>query len=286
MKASIIIVNWNTGGLLKKCLDSLSYGFSNNESYEVIVLDNASTDSSIALAERDRQGVTFIKNKKNLGFAKANNIGIDMAKGEYVFLLNPDTEAKNSSFTKLIEFLETHPKAAAVGPKLLNTDGTLQESCRRFPSPLVLVLMFLKIHNLFSSLKIFRNYQMKDFSYNKERKVDQIMGACMAIPKWVFQKVGKLDDGFWIWFEEVDWCKTVHKKGLEIWFTPNTKIVHHGGVSFRQVMPVKKEWRFMKSALRYVKKHFGIIPVLLMTPFVPLGLIIDSLNFLQWKRKS
>jgi len=286
MKASIIIVNWNTGELLKKCLDSLSRGFTNSEPYEVIVIDNDSEDESLKLAKENRDHVNFLKMKENLGFAKANNIGIEMAKGEYIILLNPDTEIKEGSFSKLIKVCERHPKAAAVGPKLLNGDGTIQESCRRFPTPLVLGLMFLKIHNFFPSLKIFKNYRMKDFSYNEEKKVNQIMGACMTIPKWAIERVGLLDDGYWIWFEEVDWCRSAYEKDYEIWFTPESEVVHYGGVSFKRVMPVKKEWRFIRSALRYVNKHFGVMTVLLMMPFVPLGLIMDSFNFLLWKRKT
>jgi len=288
MDVSIIIVNWNTGNLLRHCLDSIASGFSNDENYEVLVIDNYSKDQSIAIAEGSSQKTQFFLMKKNLGFAKANNVGIRQSLGDYIILLNPDTQVLAGSFTNLIHFLSTHPDAAAVGPKLLNTDLTLQPSCRRFPMLLVLVLMFLKIHHFFPKIKIYSDYLMRDFDYANDQVVDQIMGACMVIPKKAIESVGLLDERYWIWFEEVDWCKRAAESGMAIWFSPSGEIIHHGGVSFNAAfVPVRKEWRFMSSALRYTRKNLGIGAFFLLLIFVPIGLIIDGFSFFMWfKRKQ
>lgn len=283
MHASIIIVNWNTGNLLRHCLDSIAGGFSNNETYEVLVVDNYSKDQSIAIAEGSPQKAQYFMMKKNLGFAKANNVGIRQSTGDCVILLNPDTQVLEGSFTNLINFLSAHPNAAAVGPKLLNTDLTLQPSCRRFPMLLVLVFMFLKIHRFLPKMKVYREYLMKDFNYASDKMVDQIMGACMVIPRKAIESVGLLDEKYWIWFEEVDWCKRATASGLTVWFSPSGEIIHHGGISFNAAfVPVRKEWRFMNSALRYAYKHLGLGAFCLLSMFVPLGLVIDGFSFFVW----
>lgn len=283
MDASIVIVNWNTGVLLRQCLDSLQNGFSNGEEYEVFVIDNASIDQSVAIAEGSPQKIQLFQMKNNLGFAKANNIGIRQAKGDYIILLNPDTVATEGSFSKLMAFLQSKPGAAAVGPRLLNADNSWQASCRSFPSVGVLAAMFLKIPHFFPKMASYRKYLMKDFTYETVTVVDQIMGACMVIPREALDRVGLLDEKYWIWFEEVDWCRRAKELGLEIWFAPVAEIVHYGGVSFKQAfVPVRKEWRFMRSALRYVRKHVGIQHWLLLCAIAPFGLIIDSLTMFIW----
>lgn len=287
MDASIIIVNWNTGVLLRQCLDSLRNGFSDGEEYEVFVIDNASFDQSVAIAEGSPQKIQFFQMKNNLGFAKANNIGIRQAKGDYIILLNPDTVATEGCFTKLMAFLQNKPNVAAVGPRLLNADLTWQPSCRRFPSAGVLAAMFLKIPHFFPSLASYRKYLMKDFTYEAATAVDQIMGACMVIPRGALERVGLLDERYWIWFEEVDWCKRASELGLEVWFSPVAEIVHYGGVSFKQAfVPVRKEWRFMRSALRYARKHAGFQRWILLCAVVPFGLIIDSLSMFLWLKPA
>jgi len=225
--------------------------------------------------------------KKNLGFAKANNIGIRQAQGDYIILLNPDAVATAGSFTKLIGFLRNQPKIAAIGPRLLNADLSWQPSCRSFPTAGALAAMFLKIPHFFPNMKTYRTYLMKDFTYEAATKVDQIMGACMVIPRNVMDYVGLLDEKYWIWFEEVDWCRRAKEGGLEVWFAPVAEIIHYGGVSFKQAfMPVRKEWRFMRSALRYARKHLGLQHWILLCAIAPLGLIIDSLTMFLWLKPS
>lgn len=283
MNASIIIVNWNTGPLLRQCLDAIPRAFSDSEEYEVLVIDNNSSDKSIAIAEGSPQKFQQFLMKKNLGFAKANNIGIRQAGGDFVILLNPDTVALEGSFTNLISFAEKKEMVGAVGPRLLNADLSWQPSCRRFPDLAVFSQMFLKLHHFFPSLSAYNRYLMKDFTYEKEFVVDQIMGACMVIPRNALNKVGLLDEKYWIWFEEVDWCKRAHDSSLKIWFTPSAEVIHYGGVSFKKAfVPVRKEWRFMRSALRYSRKHLGFFSWLLLLFLAPFGLLFDSLTLFVW----
>ncbi len=287
MDASVVIVNWNTGNLLRRCLDALPQSFSCNESYEVLVIDNNSSDQSIGIAEGSVQKFQSFLMKKNLGFAKANNIGIRQATGDYVILLNPDTEPLPGSMTKLIQIAGKQENIAAVGPRLLNTDLSLQPSCRRFPSPLLLAIMFLKIHHLFPHLRSYENYLMKDFSYDKESFVDQIMGACMVIPKTAMEKIGLLDEDYWIWFEEVDWCRRAAKAGWLVLFSPEAQVVHHGGVSFKKAyVPIRKEWRFIRSALTYTRKHKGWVAWSCLVSTVPVALLIDSFSLALWLKKT
>ena len=285
MDISVIIVNWNTGDLLRRCLDRLPAALTAKSS-EVIVVDNASTDQSIALAEGSPQAFRLLSMKTNLGFARANNVGIRQAKGETVILLNPDTEPLSGSLSTLVDFLSTHPRAAAVGPRLLNSNGTLQRSSRRFPTFSTFALLFVKAHHLAPNVLPLRRYFMVDFAHDEDRRVDQIMGACMAIPRDALRRIGLFDERYWIWFEEVDWCRRAAAAGREIWFTPVAEVVHHGGVSFRQVLPVQKEWRFVRSSLRYAATYLGVGAFVLLLPLVPLALLLDTPTFLSWIRRS
>ncbi len=281
---SVVLVNWNTGPLLRKCLDALPEALAGSEA-EVLVVDNASTDQSIARAEGSLQSFRLFAMRSNLGFARANNIGIRQASGDVIVLLNPDTEPRPGSLRLLADFLRRHPRAAAVGPKLRHPDGTLQPSCRRFPTTLTFAFLFLKLHHLFPQAAPLRRYFMAEFSSEEETMVDQIMGACMAIPRRMLDRVGLLDEQYWIWFEEVDWCRRARLKGAEIWFTPAAEVVHHGGASFQRVLPIQKEWWFLESSLRYAARHLGLLAVAALLPLVPIALLLDTPLFLPWLRR-
>ncbi len=280
--ASVVIVNWNTGPLLRRCLDRLPQAFRDSQPYEVLVVDNGSTDNSIALAEGSVQRFQSFPMRANLGFARANNVGIRQAKGDVIILLNPDTEPLPGSMGAILDALRAHPRAAAIGPRLLNPAGTLQRSCRRFPTPGTFVLLFLKGHRVAPRLSVLRRYFMEDFAHDTERRVDQIMGACMAIPREALDRIGLFDERYWIWFEEVDWCRRATEAGWEVWFTPRAEIIHHGGASFQQVLPVQKEWRFVRSSLRYALRYLGLFAWLILLPLVPVALLLDTGAFVPW----
>lgn len=282
MDASVIIVNWNTGGLLRRCLDALGRAFAPQHSFEVVVVDNASSDESVTLARASAQPFRLVSLERNVGFSRANNVAIRDARGGVVILLNPDTEPRAGSLSALVDAVRAHPDAAAVGPRLISADGTLQRSCRRFPTFAVLALLFLKAHHLFPGLAALRRYEMRDASLGRERAVDQIMGACMAIPRRALDCVGLLDEGYWVWFEEVDWCRRAARAGLRAWFAPRSEVLHHGAASFRQVPPIRKEWRFLRSGLRYSAKHLGPVPTAALILLVPFALLLDAGAFFPW----
>ncbi len=248
MQVSIIIVSWNVKDLLQKCVESIQQ-YSSNISYEIIVVDNASTDGTAEMIQQFPE-VTYIQNNTNAGFAKANNQGITQAQGEYILLLNPDTEFTENTIEQCIGRFDG--TVGVIGCQLHNPDGSIQLSVRRFPTFLSQLAILFKIHKIFPF--VLHNYLAKDFDYTKEAEVDQVMGAFMCIPKKVLDTVGLLDEDFFIWFEEVDLCRRIKQAGFTILYYPDTSIIHHGGTSFAQQMTLKKQWWFFRSALRYFLK--------------------------------
>lgn len=254
MDLSIIIVSWNTQDLLKKCLDSI-YRYQAGLSLEILVVDNNSIDGTVAMIKDEYLQVKLIANNKNLGFARANNQAIKLATGEYILLLNPDTEILPNSLETTVKFMADHPHCGALGARLLNHDQTLQPSVRNFPTFWPIFLMLIKAPKIFKHLKPIEHYLKTDFNYNKLQPVDQIMGAFMLIPKKVFSDIGLLDERFFIWFEEVDLCQRIKKSGQQVIYNPAVAVIHHGGSSFRQTAVVKKQWLFFISALKYFLKY-------------------------------
>lgn len=254
MKLSIIIVSWNVEKLLKECLTSL---FLQKTSFlfEVIVIDNASSDGSVEMVKRNFPDVTLIENSKNTGFAYANNQGIKISKGTYILLLNPDTYLKKDALEKSIEFMKQHPNCKVMGCKLLNANGSIQKSVRSFPTCVSQTLILLKLHHIFLRFPSLLKYFCLDFDYSKTQSVDQVMGAYFLTSKKIFDEIGLLDDEFFIWFEEVDFCKQVKKKGYDVLYYPFVEVIHYQSQSFIQVMSVKKQKMFNKSLRRYMKKH-------------------------------
>ncbi|MBU2575531.1 glycosyltransferase family 2 protein [Patescibacteria group bacterium] len=265
---SIIIVSWNTRNLLKKCLESI-FTHVRDAQYEVIVIDNASQDGTVEMVRGDFPNVKFIANDKNLGFAKANNQGIREAHGEYILLLNPDTEFIEDALTPVLRKMESDEKIGVLGCKLLNSDKTLQPSVRRFPRKRDVAIILLKLHKLFPSL--LDHYLARGFSakgsprceagrpasgwdYSREQEVGQVMGAFFLVRKEVFDKIGFLDERYFIWFEEVDFCRRVWQYGWKVVYYPNASIVHHHGQSFAQAQTWQKQLWFFHSAWRYFFK--------------------------------
>lgn len=254
MKISIIIVSWNTRELLRECLESV---FKNPLAHlvEVFVIDNASADGSADMVAQNFPQVNLTASKENLGFGKANNIGIRQAAGDYVLLLNPDTEIFPDTLQKSMDFMAAHPDCGIMGCRMLYADRKLQPSIRRFPSFVPIFLMAVKAPKIFKSLKAIDRYLATDFDYSKTQEVDQVMGAYMFIRKQVLKKIGVFDEDFFIWFEEVDLCLRAHKAGFKVMYDPEASIIHHGGKSFAQQKLIANQKAFFKSAWTYLKKN-------------------------------
>lgn len=275
---NIVIVNWNTGALLQRCLQSIQHLPEVDTVRKVYVVDNASSDDSVGLAEQAVNGdsrFVFIKSDSNAGFAAGNNMAIEKINHGHVLLLNPDTEVKPGAVLAMLNVLEGQPKAGVVGPALLNADGTRQPSVRSFPTPLLLFAMFLKLHLLLKSTSLWRRYMQTDFDYSQTQAVDQVMGAAFLIRDTVVKELGGLDESYWIWFEEVDYCKQVQDKGWKIVYTPDGEVTHVGGASFIQLVGFRKVWPFVRSCLVYAKKHFGMGLYVLLLVLTPIALLLS-----------
>ena len=260
MKLSIVIVSWNTRELLRSCLTSVKSEIDDpinrlQGQAEVFLVDNDSKDGSAEMVAADFDWVTLIANKDNLGFAKANNQAISICSGDLILLLNPDTEVQPGALRVLIDFLEGREKAGIVAPQLLNTDGSIQRSCRAFPTFNGMVFELMGLSKIFPEQPRFREYKMLDWNHDDEREVDQPEGACLMVKRAVIDQVGILDEGFWMLFEEVDWCYRIKQSGWQIWFTPTAKVIHHYGQSIKQVK-AKMILSSHRGLYRFWKKHY------------------------------
>jgi GT2 family glycosyltransferase len=251
---SIIIVSWNVKDLLRKCLNSIDANKGDID-LEVFVVDNASHDGSAEMVVQEFSGVNLIASKENLGFAKGNNLAIKQTTGEYVLLLNPDTEIFSDTLAKSLEFMRQHVDCGIMGCKMVYPDGSDQASVRLFPTWWPIFLMLVKAPKLFPKLESIKKYLAENFDYSKTQTVDQVMGAYMMIPKSALDKVGLLDERFFNWFEEVDLCKRFWQAGYKVYYFAETKIIHHGGKSFSQQKLVTNQRVFFSSALKYFLKH-------------------------------
>lgn len=258
---TVVVVSWNTRDLLDRSLETLKEDLerSSNLETEVYVVDNDSKDGSAAMVAEKHGWATLIANDDNLGFAKANNQVLRQAKGRYVLLLNPDTEVEPGALKTLIEFLEAHPKAGIVAPQLLNSDGSIQRSCRQFPTFTGMLFELIGLSKLFPKGSkmgtTFRAYKMLDWEHDDEREVDQPEGACLLLRREVLEEVGLLDEGYFMLFEEVDWCYRIKKAGWQIWFTPKARVMHHYGQSIKQVK-ARMILSSHRGLYRFWRKHY------------------------------
>ncbi|MGQ9643250.1 MAG: glycosyltransferase [Ignavibacterium sp.] len=253
---SIIIVNYNVKEFLKNLLHSI-HKATQNLSIEIIVVDNASDDGSIEMIKEKFPDVILITNEKNLGFGKANNIGLKKARGKYILLINPDTLVAEDTFIKLIEFFEAHPEAGMAGCKILNPDGTLQLACRRsFPGPWTSFTKVTGLSNLFPKSKLFARYNLTYLDENQTYEVDAISGSFMMLRKEVYEKVGGFDEQFFMYGEDLDLCYRIQKAGYKIFYVHTTQIIHYKGESTKRSS--LDETRVFYNAMHlFVKKHFA-----------------------------
>jgi len=244
---SIIIVNYNVKDLLQSCLNSINKFYS-NDSFEIIIVDNNSNDGSIEIIKKNFPSCILLSNTTNAGFSEANNQGVKIAKGEYILLLNPDTEFKNDSLNSMIKYLETNPTISIIAPKLLNADGSLQISCWKFPSVLNIIAETFFLH------LIFKIGQYSEQMFDSLFEIDVASGACLLFRKELTNQIGLLDSNLF-WMEDVDYCYRAKSIGKVVYF-PETEIIHHSGKSLRQNYNIAISNQII-SKLKYLKKHFN-----------------------------
>lgn len=229
---SIIIVNYNTRDFLAACLRSLRESISQELSYEVIVVDNASHDDSVDMLRREFPWVTTIANKENSGFAKANNIGIKKSSGRYVLFLNSDTVVSKEVLEEMVEFMDKYPRAGAATCYLKLEDGTMDDASHRgFPTPTNAFFHFSGLSKVFPHTKLFSGYSMGYANMTKIHEIDALAGAFMLTRREAGEEVGWWDDDYFFYGEDIDFCYRLKEKGWKIYFVPSISILHYKGVS-------------------------------------------------------
>lgn len=253
---SVIVVNYNGEGLLRDCLQSLRAAAPAHR-LQVIVVDNASADGSVAMARREFPEALVLANSENLGFTKANNQGIERATGRHVMLLNNDTVVRPGAFDVAIRLMDRHPRIGAAGLRLLNADGSLQYSCRRFPSfAQALFNRYSLLTRLFPNNRFSRAYLMKDVGHRRMQDVDWVSGACLMIRREVLDQIGGLDERFFMYSEDVDFCYRVWQAGYRVTYLPQARVVHLIGQSSRRKKLMTIRERHL-SMYRFYKKHYS-----------------------------
>lgn len=248
---SIIIVNYNTGDFLKKCLASVKR-YVPRHLAQVFIVDNCSTDESFKPAYQYPE-YTLIKNKKNTGFCEANNQVLQTIKTKYAVLLNPDTELTKRTFERMIAFMEKSPKIGVIGPKVLYPDGRLQLTAFSFPSLMSAITSPLLLDKLFPHSKIFNKRYLGHWDHKDIKEVDAVSGCCLFLRKKVYDQIGGLD---LLFLDDIDFCKRAKDKGWQVVYFPKSKIYHFGGGSFMQnrYVPV---YFTRTSQIKYFKKYHG-----------------------------
>jgi len=255
VELAIVIVNFDTREDLRNCLSSI-YGSKQNTKFEIWVVDNNSKDGSAELVEKEFQQTKLIKNKENLGFAKANNQVIRKINSEYVLLLNPDTIVSNHVFDSTIDFLRNTPEAGMVTCKLVKGDGKLDLACRRsFPSAFDGFSRAVGLSKMFPNSQLFARYNLTFLDENQINEVDGINGAFMMVRKRAIDDVGLLDEDYFMYIEDLDWCFRFKQKGWKVYYVPNTKVIHLKGQSGRKnsngMIP-----EFYKSMKIFCRKNY------------------------------
>jgi len=266
MDLSVIIVNWNTKDLLCQCIDSLAQTVKKIDT-EIFVVDNGSTDGSVAAIREKFPRVRLVENQVNLGFARANNQAISLSSGEYLLLLNPDTKVKDEAIPPMLSFMNAHAKAGLVGGQLLNADESKQNSIANFPSLATELFNKSLLRWLFPE-----KFPGKERDYPGPVEVESVIGACMLVRRKTVEQVGLLDEGYFLFLEETDWCYRIKKAGWEIYHIPGAKLLHFQGKS-AEVEKAKTRIEYYRSRYHYFRKNRGSF----QTSVLSVGLIIKLL---------
>jgi GT2 family glycosyltransferase len=277
---SLIIVSYNTIDLLRDCLTSLMQ--TEGRACEIIVVDNASADGSAGMVRREFPGVVLIRNQQNSGFSKANNQGIRQAKGKYFLLLNSDTVARAGAIAAMAEFLGSHAAVGAVTCKLLNADGTIQPSISNRPGPLLLFFRLLGVSRLISGDRVrrrlsltygfflgktIRSYLTPYATHDSPVEVENISGACLMLRREVVEQVGLLDEEFFMYFEDMDYCLRLQNAGWKMYYLPQGEIVHFAGMSSGGRMRNYSVHSY-RAMFHFYKKHFSNAMVIFVRSMV------------------
>jgi len=248
---SIVIVSWNTRDLTLRCLAALEDAVGALR-FEAIVVDNGSTDGTPAAIRTQFPLVRLVEPGRNLGFSGGNNVGLTLARGRFVCLLNPDTEPRTGALAVLVAFLVAHQAVGAVGPRLLNPDGSEQAVGFRFPTLAQIGLDFFPLGGRFAATSL--NGRYPDMPRDRPFQIDFPLGACILARRAAIEATGPLDEGFFMYSEEVDWCRRMQTAGWSIWCVPTAAVVHHSGQSVAQ-QSARMYVELQRSRLRYYRRY-------------------------------
>ena len=279
----IVIVNWNTCDYLERCLQTVdaSVGYF---SYRVVVVDNASTDGSVAMVRDKFPHATLVSLEDNVGYPKGNNVGlrelgydgagqVDAEAPRYALLLNPDTELPPDALYRMIQFMDLHPDVGVAGPKLVLEDNSLDKACRRgFPTPMVSFYHFSGLAKLFPKNERFGRYNMTFADPDDELEVDSVVGAYMQVRRECIDAVGLLDETFFMYAEDIDWCFRIKAAGWKVWYYAPVTVLHIKRAASRQ--SAKAQFEFWRAMLIFYRKHFRMT-----TPIWLHTLILTALLF-------
>ncbi len=286
---SIIIVSFNTKDLTAQCIASLSQAITSKDRWEMIVVDNSSTDGSVQKIQSASwrtkfkiQNLTIIQNKTNLGFAKGNNIGIKKAAGRYVLLLNSDTEVPKGAIQSMLAFMDAHPEAGAATCKLVLADGSMDPACHRgFPTPWAAITYFLGLERLFPHSRMVGQYHQGYKDLSTVHEVDAISGAFFLVRRKVIDDVGLLDEDFFMYGEDLDWAYRIRENGWKILFNPLVTVLHHKKQSGREhedaAIRRQTEQYFYDTMKLFYQKHYAKRYGWLLTRLILVGIKLKSI---------
>ena len=260
MDVSVVIVAWNAKPYLELCLESLAAA-PPRRSLEVIVVDNASTDGSAEMIETRFPSVNLVKSAENLGFSKGNNVAIRQCHGRYIALVNPDVQVLPGCLDALADFMDQNPKVGNVGPRVLNPDMTLQSSCRRFPTLWNNFCSAAGLEAAFKGSRFFAGEHMFYFPHDRTTTVDVLVGCFNMVRRETFEAVGLLDEGLFMYGDDVDWCRRCWTAGWQVVFFPGARAIHDRG-KITAPYPVRFAVAQQKSVLYYWSKHHGTLGML------------------------
>ncbi len=257
---TIIVVTWNGKTYALECLKSLTSP-AIKVSHEIIVVDNGSTDGTPEAIKAEFPDVTLIENNANLGFAKANNIGIASGRGKYMCLVNSDVVVPAGCLEKMVEYMEGHPKIGILGPKMLSPDGTVGASVMRLPTIWNTLSCALGLHTIFPRSAFFGGFLMDSYPYDSIDEVEVLTGWFWLVPRNALNVVGGLDERFFMYGEDIDWCHRFRDAGWQVVFFPDADALHYGAASSKEA-PSRFYVEMRRANLQYFQKHHGVLGVL------------------------
>jgi GT2 family glycosyltransferase len=254
-EVSFVVVTYNNAGTIAACLSSI--GVNTSMEHEILVVDNSPDDETALAVEhfigsQPEAAVTLIRNSENLGFGRACNVGASRASGKFLFFLNPDTQLRNDASALLADCLRQYPGAKAAGPAICDSAGRVTRTCRNLPTLSRIVLDATGLDRFVGA------YKLSHFQHRRATRVEQIIGAAILVRRADYEDIGGMDERFFMYFEEVDFCKRLIEAGGEIWFWPEARVHHLAGVS-AEAVPVRARmtYVFRESRRKYFEKHFG-----------------------------